>query len=177
VVLREGKAEVFGRELPLEEPLFFHSGDKIALFTWHGAKICISGKCESYTSDKTPNVYYINVHSALNQMRIQALKNKELGPNILITGQRQSGKSSLSRMLLNYSLKLGYTPIFVDLDLSQSEISIPGCISASLIEDSMPNDESIKNTVSYFHGDVKPISHEFLDTQVEELAKAVKQKL
>ena len=66
VMLTEGKAEVFGRELPLKEPVFFHQGENLAIFTWHGAKIEFSGKCEYYQSKQTPMFFYINVHSALN---------------------------------------------------------------------------------------------------------------
>lgn len=51
VLLVEGKAEVFGRELPLKEPVFFHQGENVALFTWHGAKFKFSGKCEYYQSN------------------------------------------------------------------------------------------------------------------------------
>jgi hypothetical protein len=39
VLLIDGKAEVFGRELPLREPVFFHQEEKFAIFTWHGAVI------------------------------------------------------------------------------------------------------------------------------------------
>lgn len=34
VQLVSGIAEVFGRELPLEEPIFFHCGENIAIFCW-----------------------------------------------------------------------------------------------------------------------------------------------
>ena len=35
----EGSAEVFGRELPLNETVFFYKGENLAIFTWSGAKI------------------------------------------------------------------------------------------------------------------------------------------
>ena len=37
--LIEGEAEVFGRELPLNETVFFYRGDNISIFSWLGAKI------------------------------------------------------------------------------------------------------------------------------------------
>jgi polyribonucleotide 5'-hydroxyl-kinase len=106
--------------------------------------------------------YYINVHSALNQMRIAALKNKTLGPNILITGSTQSGKSTLCRILTNYSLKLGWTPMLCDLDLNYNEISPPGCIAAALVEEPLPNDDLIQSSLSFFHGNNEPFTLEFL---------------
>jgi polynucleotide 5'-kinase involved in rRNA processing len=53
---------------------------------------------------------------------------------------------------LNYSLKLGWTPIFCDLDLNQNEITPPGCIAATLIEEQFPNDDLVENSISFFHG-------------------------
>jgi hypothetical protein len=46
-------------------------------------------------------------------------------------------------MLVNYSLKLGWQPIFVDLDLQSGEISPPGSIAAAMLcpgEDLLPSD-------------------------------------
>ena len=86
-MLIEGKAEVFGRELPLKEPVYFHKGEKFAISTWHGAHIQFSGACDFYSSDANAMIPYVNVHSALNQMRQKALKTKTIGPTILITGQ------------------------------------------------------------------------------------------
>jgi hypothetical protein len=37
--------------------------------------------------------------------------------------------------LVNYSLKLGWTPIMVDIDLSQNIISAPGCLSATIVDE------------------------------------------
>ena len=96
--------------------------------------------------------HYINVHSSLNQLRMASLKNKTLGPNILITGSNQSGKSTLCRILTNYSLKLGWTPMLCDLDLNFNEISPPGSIAAALVEEPLPNDDLIHNSLCFFHG-------------------------
>jgi polyribonucleotide 5'-hydroxyl-kinase len=50
VLLVDGKAEVFGRELPLKMPVYFHQGEKIAIYTYHGARVLVSGRCEMYIS-------------------------------------------------------------------------------------------------------------------------------
>lgn len=39
VRLIDGQAEIFGKELPLMETLFFYKGENLAIFTWKGAKI------------------------------------------------------------------------------------------------------------------------------------------
>jgi polyribonucleotide 5'-hydroxyl-kinase len=50
-------------------------------------------------------------------MRNEALTQKRVGPMLLVTGSTQSGKSTLCKMLVNYSLKLGWSPVFADIDL------------------------------------------------------------
>ena len=121
--------------------------------------------------------YYLNVHSAINQMRMKALKEKRLGPNILVTGSNQSGKSTLCKILVNYSLKLGWTPLLCDLDLNNNEISPPGNISAALVEEPLPNDDLIQTSINFFHGNTQPITLEFYERQIGEMAAKVEEKM
>lgn len=83
-------------------------------------------------------------------------------------------------MLVNYSLKLGWSPIFADLDLQSGEISPPGSISAAMLspgEDLLPSDSLQKKSINYFHGKTEFVTQEFYSKQVSELADAVKKKL
>jgi hypothetical protein len=43
-----GRADVFGREIPTNEPVFFNQGEKIAVFCWLPSQLKISGQYESY---------------------------------------------------------------------------------------------------------------------------------
>ena len=108
---------------------------------------------------------YVNISSALNQLRVAALNEKRVGPNLLVTGEQQSGKSTLCKMLVNYAIKLGWSPILADLDLRSAALSPPGAISASLIQEStvLPSDALSKNTLTYFHGDTEIITDEFFN--------------
>jgi len=162
--------------LPLKMPVYFHQGEKFAIFTFHGARIQVSGVCQSYyKSDKTPMQYYVNVHSAFNQMRNEALKLKKVGPTILITGSNNSGKSTLCRILANYSLRLGWRPVLCDIDLNSNEISPPGCIAAAAVDDPLPNDDLTQSALCFFHGSISPDKTlEFFDKQIQELSKAVR---
>jgi polyribonucleotide 5'-hydroxyl-kinase len=174
-----GLAEVFGRELPVGEPVFFHEGENIAIFCWKPSHIQISGECGFYDSDKTPMHVYANISCALNKMRNEALQQKRVGPSLLVTGSQQSGKSTLCKMLVNYSIKQGWTPIFVDLDLQSGDLSPPGSISAAHVSTAeiLPSDELYKKSISYFHGKTDIITYEFFNKQVSELAEAVNSKL
>jgi polyribonucleotide 5'-hydroxyl-kinase len=86
---------------------------------------------DAYVSKETPMVFYLNIHAALEQMRTKAVENSECrGPRVMVVGPDDVGKSTLCRMLLNWAVRAGHSPIYVDLDVSQNSISLPGAISA-----------------------------------------------
>jgi hypothetical protein len=70
----QGLCEVFGRELPAAEPVFFHMGQKVAIYCWKAVRLQISGAHEYLKSKKTkPMEYYANISYALNSLRNEAL--------------------------------------------------------------------------------------------------------
>lgn len=79
-------------------------------------------------------VQYLNAHSALEQLRITAEESNSVGPIVMIVGPTDVGKSTLCRILLNYAVRLGRRPVYVDLDVGQGNISIPGTVGALLVE-------------------------------------------
>jgi len=84
--------------------------------------------------------------------------------------------------LVNYCLKLGWTPLFVDIDLANNMLSAPGCMSAALIEDMLDghSDSLTAKSINYFHGACNPgnfiITPDFFDTQIKQLASACESK-
>jgi hypothetical protein len=74
-------------------------------------------------------------------------------------------------------LKLGWTPIWVDLDPSNS-ISVPGTISASVVDFNIPNDFLIDNSICLYSGNLLNDLNIFLyEIQISELASIVNSKL
>lgn len=143
VRLLSGSAELFGAELAIDKS-YSLTGTKVAIFTWHGCTLEVVGKLQIvYISKETnANLSYVNTHAQLEALRDEALheatvalaqnSNKQVeGPRVLLTGPIDSGKSSLARVLTAYAVKLGRSPIFVDLDVSQNALSVPGTIAAS----------------------------------------------
>lgn len=103
-------------------------------------------------------VHFLNASAALEQLRQKALEQKQLGPNLLVTGSLSSGKSSTCKILTNYALKQGWTPILVDLDLHRNMIAPPGNIAAAQVELPLPNDEIKANAVSFFQGAAQTVT-------------------
>lgn len=73
-------------------------------------------------------------------------------------GPSDSGKSTLCKMLLSWAAKQGWKPTYVDLDIGQGSITIPGCISATPIEKPIDIVDGIplEMPLAYFYGHPSP---------------------
>ncbi|XP_011708131.1 PREDICTED: protein CLP1 homolog [Wasmannia auropunctata] len=133
--LKNGRAEVFGTALVRGKKYEFTTGAKVAVYTWQGCTVELVGKVTvSYVAKETPMGLYLNCHAAMERIRETAEKDDSIGPIIMVGGSCDVGKSTLCRILSNYAVRMGRSPIFVDLDVSQGYISIPSTISAFLVE-------------------------------------------
>ncbi|KAB0804028.1 hypothetical protein PPYR_00998 [Photinus pyralis] len=181
VILKSGFAEVFGTELVIGKRYEFTAGAKIAVFTWQGCVIELRGKTDvSYVARETPMIIYCNCHAALEVMRTDAEKHNKKGPITMVVGPGDVGKSTVSRILLNYAVRMGRRPLFIDLDVGQGQISVPGTIGALLIERPASLDEGFSQEAPlvYHYGHTKPggncTLYNMLYTQ---LAASVKEKI
>lgn len=183
--LQNGNAEIFGTEIPPGIWLTFPPRLKFAVFTWYGATVEMDGITETdYTEDETPMISYVNVHAILDGRRKRAKASSgdseaSQGPRVITVGPTDSGKSTLSRMLLSWAAKLGWKPTFVDLDVGQGSITIPGCIAASPIE--MPIDPVegilLEMALVYFYGYVNPgLNPDLYKVVVKELAQVLERQ-
>jgi hypothetical protein len=66
--LTEGEAEVFGRELPLNETVFFYRGDNISIFSWLGAKIEIEDHEENVFQERKRQGYDAHPKNPMREM-------------------------------------------------------------------------------------------------------------
>uniref|UniRef100_A0A1I8AXI1 Protein CLP1 homolog n=1 Tax=Steinernema glaseri TaxID=37863 RepID=A0A1I8AXI1_9BILA len=139
VELCSGRAEIFGTELKENEKYTFLPGMRVAVFSWTGATIEISGEAHNaYIAENNhPMILYLNTHAGLEQTRRKALADKTgktRGPRTMLVGPTDVGKSTVCRILTNYAVRLGHTPIFVDVDVGQGIISVAGTIGAIMVE-------------------------------------------
>ncbi|XP_050224930.1 protein CLP1 homolog [Mercurialis annua] len=185
--LLNGTAEIFGTELPPEQWLTFPPRLKFAVFTWYGATIEMDGPTETdYTADETPMVSYVNVHAVLEgrRNRAKASSNSNAsesfqGPRVIVVGPTDSGKSTLARMLVSWAAKQGWKPTFVDLDIGQGSITIPGSIAATPIELPIDPVEGIplEMPLVYFYGHTTPSQNvELYKALVKELAQILERQ-
>ncbi|CAN6839729.1 unnamed protein product [Brassica oleracea] len=175
-----GQVEIFGSELPRNVWLTFPPLQQFAVFTWYGATLEIDGVTETdNTSVETPMVSYLSVHNSLQVQRHRVTSStrdyvSSQGPRVIIVGDTDSGKSTLAKMLLSWAAKDGCKPTFVDLNIGQSSITIPGTIAATSVE--MPVDpvEGLplhKALVHYFGHTTATNNLKLYKYLVEELAR------
>lgn len=130
-----GTAEIFGTELAPNHAYEFSALTKAAIYTHHGCSLSVTGACESeYVAEETPMVEYTNLHFALENMRDTAAtlppSTSTGGPRVLILGPKDSGKSSLVKLLAAYAVRSNRTPLIVNLDSTEGMLCCPGSISA-----------------------------------------------
>ena len=146
IQLKSGLAEIFGTELSKSKEYTFANGGTFSVFTWHGCTLTMTGNLEdAYVAKETPMINYLNIHTALQQMRTNAEKDKTPGPRVLVIGPDDVGKTTICKMLLNWAVRAGNLPIYVDLDVTQNSISLPGTISALPVEKTSLVDEGFSS--------------------------------
>ncbi|KDQ60880.1 hypothetical protein JAAARDRAFT_31881 [Jaapia argillacea MUCL 33604] len=153
--LLRGQAEIFGAELVEGQTYIFGQECKAAIFTWRGCTIEVFGNPSTdYISEETPMTAYANVHIALEQMRVRALRIIHGSPNnsedesslppssrlsepprVLVLGPENSGKTTVCKILTNYTVRAGqdWAPILVNVDPGEGAWAVPGTISATAI--------------------------------------------
>lgn len=186
--LVSGNAEIFGTELPSRRWLKFPPGHKFAVFTWSAATVVIDGTTEvAYLADETPMARYLGVHSMLESRRAWArdagssstatsvASTQPEGPRVIVVGPTDSGKSSLTKMLLGWATRQGWKPTFVDLDLGQGSLTIPGTLAATPVDVPVDPVEGIplEAPLVYFYGHSTPsVNPDLYRSLVKELARA-----
>jgi polynucleotide 5'-kinase involved in rRNA processing len=82
-----------------------------------------------YISDDTPMHAYLNAAFIINNQRTAA-RDIRPGPVIAVVGPNNCGKSSLTKILLNYAIRSGWNPLLVETDVRYGMITVPGTLSA-----------------------------------------------
>ncbi|KAK9374531.1 Pre-mRNA cleavage complex II protein Clp1-domain-containing protein [Lipomyces chichibuensis] len=210
----QGIAEIFGTELAVGRTYSF-TATKLSMFTWRGCRFEWSGDpMAEYISEESVMSSYANLHFALEKLRMQAAEKdahyrkevmKEVdigqfgsaeegeGPRVLIIGSRNSGKTTLAKILTAYAVKMGRSPMVVSLDPKEGMLSLPGTISAASFSTMMDVEEEEswgssattgpmhvppKNPTAYYFGSDSPTDNiRFYKSLVSRLSIAISSRL
>lgn len=177
IELIQGSAEIFGYELQKIFKYRFDAGVTFSIFTYQGCKLHIFGKAKLEKSKETPMIMYLQTHAALEELRKVASDDlNQRGPSMMIAGPTDSGKSTMARLLLNYAVRMGRTPVFVDLDVGQGSISIPGTIGACVVEEQVNITDSFDkhSPIIYSYGHKAPGQNlALINSYISKLAETI----
>ncbi len=98
----------------------------------------------------------------------------------MLVGPTDVGKSSVAKILLNYSVRQGHQPTFVDVDIGQGSLAVPGSVAAALVDRPIDPEEGFSSLVplTYFYGHASPSDNPVLyKRMVNRLAETVTQRL
>ena len=137
--MEKGTAEVFGCELLTSKPYTFAGAAKSCIFTHSGCSLSVTGTTLSeYVSEEVAVAMVLGLHYALEGHRIAAATKgaspHPSGPRVLVLG---NGRTTLSRTLLNYAVRQGHAPMWVDLDLMNGSLVFPGVLGAMVLDHSV----------------------------------------
>lgn len=160
--LTEGSAEIFGSDLLLNKEYEFSYYSSVAVFSWTGCTLNLRKKGSEYSHFRirasTQTRKMKDLHEQIERARLNADAKITDVPIILIAGPTDVGKSTFSRFLLNYAVKSGREPIFVDLDVGQSSLSITGTFGVLPINEQSDNNGRFneKDLSVYYFGYKSP---------------------
>ena len=181
IELLRGYAEIFGSELALNTIYTFQPFSSISLFSWQGCKVKLTGNVFNPCIKKDSLIMIsVNVHACLQEQRLLADSTSRKGPISLVVGSAKSGKSTFCHFLLNYAIRMGRKPLFVDLDVFQNSSSVPGTVSIFPVEKPSHLSEGFfKQALSvYLFGYTHPCENTKLYfLLIKQLAKMVKKQL
>ena len=171
--LLKGTAEIYGSELcPQKEYKF--SGVKYAIFTFDGASIQLddsSAAAVEYISSDCVVPFYMNLHLCLESLRSTSV------PRVLVLG---SGRGVCTRTLINYSIRSGRIPMFVDLDIANGTLVFHGVVTAGTMHRMIEPEEGFytPSTLAFYHG-ATSISDNFksLCRTIQHLDSAVSERM
>ncbi|GFT80082.1 protein CLP1 homolog [Nephila pilipes] len=130
-----GLAEIHGSLMDMHKSYCLPVNASVAIFTWEGCTIKVTGKPVSvHVVADTLMILYVTLHASLEERRIRAASDNTNGPITLIVGPKDVGKSTLCRFLLNYAVHCGKCPLYIDLDVGQNSISIPGTVAVLTVQ-------------------------------------------
>nr|POE51843.1 mrna cleavage and polyadenylation factor clp1 [Quercus suber] len=131
IKLVSGQAELFGIELAPNQT-YSLAGTKGVIFTWTGCTLDITGEAESeYAGQETGYaVEWLSLHGMLESVRDDPING---GPRILVVGPDHVGKSSLTRTVAAWAVKVGRTPTVVNLDSREGVLAPPGSLTATTV--------------------------------------------
>ena len=134
VELLKGQAEIKGFSLVLHTKMWFPAGFRFQIFSYQGCQVKLKGAVTQHTLQENPTMEtQLKIHTLLNRCRDQARQLESDGPRLLVCGPTDNGKSSFCKFLINRAITDKFQPTFIELDVGQGDITLPGCLAFTTV--------------------------------------------
>lgn len=159
LTVKEGKIKILGR--------VFSKGDKIVVHTTKSYSIiCVDTTCNvevtvggsgfvKKTKLQEDNIYYWE--KAANEILSNSRKGKKI--KVIIIGDIESGKTSLTTLIANHAYNEGFKVAVIDADVGQADIGPPTCISLGVLERPILRLSEVAYLRSCFVGSTTPCNN------------------
>ncbi|MEM3044553.1 MAG: Clp1/GlmU family protein [Candidatus Bathyarchaeia archaeon] len=145
---------MFAADLPLDERVIIPEGRMIPLFALEESFVDVvtgfSGSTVEVGGATIPEDW-IQIPPALKGIL------KGCG-KVVVLGGVDSGKSSLSTLIANYFVSKGFQVSILDLDVGQSDVSLPAAIGLGVVRNPIRGLYEAEPTAMYFIGSISPAS-------------------
>ncbi len=111
------------------------------------------GRIEKVRDEDEPLEHWIRICDDIIKKRFKT---------VVVVGETDSGKSSFSAFLLNYALEHGLKTAFIDADLGQNDIGVPGTIASKYLEKTICSLRELEADELFFVGSITPYGNEEL---------------
>ncbi len=147
VELIEGELEVFGAKLIGRHELAIPEGRKVPLESITNSFVRVDGGWKLEEGSSIPTSWRELVDEVCGKR------------TIMIIGENDTGKSSLTLYLANKAIEKGCKPAIVDSDIGQTDLGPPGTIGLALPSSPVPSYSDMGLVDAYFVGDKTPSGH------------------
>lgn len=158
VTVVEGVAEIFGTELAPQVQYKF-SGVKLAIYAplapvtleytiatsteqhrmTHGDDDVVEYLSNETTMTPVTNLalYLETLRQKANDGNARGASPRLRGPRVLLLGPHGAGKTAVAKTLVSYAVKMGLTPVLVNLNPRDGVFLVPGSLTATTINDAL----------------------------------------
>ncbi len=148
VTLVKGKAKMLGREI--------REGEIVVVPKWRTFCFTAEENCEFLISLSHEGDFKVEEHNVVSVWEKEVEKFIERGKRILIAGPTDSGKSSITTMIINLALNSGIKPRVIDTDIGQSNICTPTMMCAAEPTRPIHFLREVKANIRRFVGSITP---------------------
>ncbi|WP_440059923.1 Clp1/GlmU family protein [Thermogladius sp. 4427co] len=150
LTVRDGVVEILGKKIGRGESIIIHRLKSYALLAVEDSELDLNLVNEAQIKkleDNEPYLQWVSLIDSILETRPRV---------VVIVGDIDSGKSSMSTLILNKAIEKGMSPALVDADVGQADVAPPGYVSLAYPQAQVLWNRSLKPARMVFIGDIKP---------------------